>query len=146
MKRWILAVAVLLIIVGALPLFAVTTTVTQDVIRLSLAKVSDDSIILFVQAKRGEVEVSADDVIAMSQAGVSSAVITAIIDESATRREAAQRDDPPRVYYPYPYYSYPPYYGPSLHGFIGFGGYYGGYGHYGRGFGHYRGWSRGWRH
>ena len=146
MKRWVLAVAVLLILIAAVPLFAVTTTVTQDVIRLSHAKVADDSIIAFVQAKRGKVEIGADDIIAMSQAGVSKAVITAIIDESAARRQAAQRDDPPPAYYPYPYYSYPRFYGPSLHGFIGFGDYYGGYGHYGRGFGHYRGWSRGWRH
>jgi hypothetical protein len=73
MERWIPAVAVLLIMVCAVPLFAVSTTVTEDVIRLSQAKVTDDSIIAFVQARRGKVEVSADDIIAMSQAGVSKA-------------------------------------------------------------------------
>jgi len=82
----------------------------------------------------------------MSQAGVSKAVITVIIDESAARREA-QRNDPKLRYYPYPYYSYGSFYGPSVHGFIGSGGYYGGYGHYGRfGFGRHGGWGRGLRH
>ena len=146
MKRSITAVAVALTMIVTVPLFAAAPRMANEVIRMAQAKVSDDSIIAFVQAKREEVEVDADDIIAMSQAGLSNAVITAVIDEASVRSEAERREvgAAPPAYYtePYPYY-----YGPRLHGFFGLG--YGGYGHHSRyggygdhgGYGHHGGWS-----
>jgi hypothetical protein len=146
MKRSIAVVAAVLMLIGVAPAFAAAPTVAEDAIRLSQAKVSDDAIIAFVQAKREKVEVTAGDIIAMSQAGVSKTVIKAVIDESAARREAQRNDSTLRAY-PYLYDSHGSFYGPPVHGFIGLGGYYGGYGHYGRfGFGRHGGWGRGGRH
>ena len=143
MKRFVTVVIVALALFAAMPIFAGTPNVAEDVIRLWQAKVGDDAIIAFVQGKRGEFAINADDIIAMSQARVSKAVIKAVIDEAAVPREAEPIEAlaAPPLRYPYSY-SYPYTYGPTLHGFFGFGRTYGLYGHYGRygGFGHHRGW------
>lgn len=144
----------MLFLLAAVPLFAVERnqrTVVDDVIRMSAAGVSDDAMISFVQNTRDRFNVSADDVIAMTDAKVPKAVIKAVVDESNAlggRREASAAAQT-RVYvapYPYPYY-YDPYsyydpfwYGPRVYLNFGFGGIYrGGHGSYRGGFGGHRG-------
>src|SRR6266851_10320662 len=68
-KRLTSAAAVLLFFM-AVPLFASERRLVDDVIRMSKAGVSEDAIIVFVQNTRGSVELSADDIIAMTEAGL----------------------------------------------------------------------------
>ncbi len=56
-----------------------------DVIRMSQAGVGDDTIIAYILHTSGRFDVTADDVIAMTQANVSPKVIRALIDESRNR-------------------------------------------------------------
>jgi hypothetical protein len=150
-KRSHLLIALLLTFI-AVPLFAVgRSNVVDDVIRMQKAGVAEDEIIAFVQKGQSRFDVSADDMIALHDAGVPRAVIKAILDEAdarGERRDSYRRDDgyaPSRVYvyggypysgYPYyydPFYYDPWYYGPRLSvGFgFGFGGFYGGrFGHF----------------
>jgi hypothetical protein len=140
-KRLTSAVAVLLFIT-AVPLFAAERRLVDDVIRMSKAGVSDDAIIVFVQNTRGAVDVSADDIIAMTEAGLPKPLIKAVVDEAARRRNNHQTygyGAPPPMYYGYgapyyysPYYYYDPFwYGPRV--YLGFGGFFGGH----RGFRHF---------
>ena len=151
MKRVIYAVAVLTVLLSAAPLFAVTRTivVVNDVIKMTKAGVSDEAIIAYVK-KAPDFEVNGDDVIAMTDANVSRAVIKAVIDESAVRRDEAKNGKSrttvyvsPRIgpyYYDPYYYPYDPFwYGPRLSIGFGFGGFYGGH------FGHGRWGGRGHR-
>jgi len=162
MRRTIFAVALLLI--TAVPAFAVTRTVmvVDDVIRMSKAGVGDEEIIAFVKKTRQPFEVNGDDVIAMQEAHVSSAVMKVVIDESAAtmrderRRDYDRSDDrtyddsrsetlvyvSPGFYSPWYdpfYYGWYPYYRPYWYGsgvFIGGGfGFGGGFrgGHFGGG-------------
>jgi hypothetical protein len=148
---------VLLLLAVAAPAFAVRTVIVVDeVIRMSKAGVADDNIIAYVKNTPNAYEVNGDDVIAMNDAHVSSAVIKYVIDESSARMKEARSDDRSRrttrtetVYvrpsyvtaYPYYYdpfyYGYDPFwYGPRVYlGFgRGFGGFGGGFrgGHFGR--------------
>jgi hypothetical protein len=140
MKRLILAALLLLAATNAFAL-ARTVVVVDDVIRMSKAGVGDDEIIAFVKKSDEPFDVSGDDVIAMTDARVSRAVVKAVIDESAARmRSDRRRDDGDRtrtrtVYVsPYwdPWYYDPFYYSPRLSFGLSFGsrwygGYYGGY-------------------
>ena len=144
MKRVALTVALLLLAVAA-PAFAVRTVIVVDeVIKMSKAGVADDDIIAYVRKTPNAFEVNGDDVIAMNDAHVSSAVIKFVIDESAERMKEDRRDDAqsretktvyvrplvsPYYYDPYYYGYYDPYwYGPrAFIGFgVGFGGRFGG--------------------
>lgn len=142
-----------LLLLAATPLLAVQTsqaTIVQDVVRMAKAGVEDDTIIEFVEKYDGHFDVSADDLIALTEAKVSKDVIKAVVGEADERNENADRADgkdaersyvrPSTVYYPYyvpryysPYYYDPFWYGPRVSiGFgFGFGGYRGHY--YGRG-------------
>ena len=143
-----------LFLLAATPLLAVQTTketIVQDVIRMAKSGVDDDTIIEFVEKYDGRFDVSADDLIAMTEAKVSKDVVKAVVSEADSRNEEADKADgrdaertyvrPSTVYYPYyvpryysPYSYYDPFwYGPRLSIGFGFGyrGYYGG--HYGRG-------------
>ncbi len=144
MKRTIYLLAILLCLVAATPLFATQRTLVDDVIRMSQAGVSEDTIISFVHNAGGRFDVSADDVIAMTNANVSKNVIKAVVDEAAARKDGRYADGgrttvvvSPGVY-PYGYYPYyyDPFYDPFWprvsigfgFGFYrGFGGYHGGY-------------------
>ncbi len=144
MKRHLLVA--LLLTFAAVPLFAARrgTNIVDDVVRMQKAGVAEDEIIAFVHKGESRLDVTADDMIALHDAGVSRAVIKAILDESdarGERRDGYRRDDgdtdygyAPRVYayggYPYyysPYYYDPFWYGPRVSlGFnFGFGRYYG---------------------
>jgi len=144
MKRHLLVA--LLLTFAAVPLFGARrgTNIVDDVVRMQKAGIAEDEIIAFVHKGESRLDVNADDMIALHDAGVSRAVIKAILDESdarGERRDGYRRDDgdtdygyAPRVYayggYPYyysPYYYDPFWYGPRVSlGFnFGFGRYYG---------------------
>jgi len=117
MKR---ALFVLLLV--ATPLFAFDAkhrTVVEDVIRMSQAGVADEAIIAFVVHTREPFEVSADDVIAMTNAHVSKDVIKAVVDEAEARKNARRRDDDDDIpfYYQYydPWWFMPRYYKAGVH-------------------------------
>lgn len=135
----------------AMPTFAMVQSrnVVDDVIKMVKSGTPDDAIIDFVQ-KAGRYDVTADDVIAMSDANVPRNVIRAVVQNADTSRPSSRdavRDRTTVVvapsvypygygYYPYnPYYYDPFWYGPTLSlGFgFGFGHYYHGGGHFGHG-------------
>jgi len=156
MKRF----AVLLLILVAVPLLAddrparesernAQPALIADVIRMTNAGVSEDAILAFVRKSDERVDVTADDLIALTDAHVSKSVISAIIDVAddhdggrpRTRERVVVR--PRYVSSPYywgwndPFYYDPFWYGPRVSIGFGFGGYrYGGYRHYGGGFHH----------
>ena len=156
MKR-LTSLAVLVILIAAVPAFALDEnrdnrdartanyerdrhTVIDDVVKMSQAGVSDESIIRFINQSRDRYVVNADTIIALNDAHVSKAVINALMDGAYDRGD--RRDDrvvQQRVYVQAsPYWSYydpfwypydPFWYGPRVSlGFgFGFGGYRGGY-------------------
>jgi hypothetical protein len=146
------AVAVLLFIAAAAPVFALdadpharrsTAAIVDEVVRMSQAGVADDDIVAYVHKTRDRFDVTADDLIALTDAKVSKAVIHAVIDESDARngdyrgrREVRTVVQPslyvgsPWFYDPFYYYD-PWFYQPRLSLSFGFG-------HYG-GFRGYRG-------
>ncbi len=96
MKRFIPFAAVLLLVL-AVPAFAVEKrSIVDEVIRMSQADVSDETIIAFVANERDRYTISADDVIALSDAHVSKEVIKAVIDDAADREDVRRRES--RVY------------------------------------------------
>ena len=120
--------------------------VVDEVIKMSKAGVADDEIISYVKKTPDQFEINGDDVIAMNDAHVSSAVMKFVIDESAARMKDARSNDgrtreatrtvyvrpmvSPYYYDPFYYGYYDPFwYGPRVgFGFgIGFrGGFHGG--------------------
>jgi len=148
MKRRIThAVAALFLVLVAAPLFAVQRNAVDEVIRMTRAGVAEDTILDYLEKTDARIIVTGDDVIAMTDAHVSKAVIKAVVDAADSRRnDRSYRDRSyvaPRVvvtspYYYDPYYYYDPFwYRPSFSLSFGFGGYrYGGYrgGHFGGGF------------
>jgi hypothetical protein len=123
--------------------------VIDDVIRMSQAGVSDESIIRFVQQSHDRFVMNADTIIALNDAHVSKAVINALMDGSYDRGDHrdGNRVVQERVYVqPTPYWSYydpfwypydPFWYGPRVSlgfgfGFGGYRGHFGGGGHRGR--------------
>ncbi|MBV8515966.1 MAG: hypothetical protein JO197_01060 [Acidobacteria bacterium] len=169
MKRFLPAVAVLLSLTAAAPMFALDspdrdgretrtdrrdrTSVIDDVIRMTQAGVGDDAIIKFVRDSRERYVVDADVIIALTDAHVSKPVLDAVMDYAYDRDERGDRHTDGRTYstvYVRPYYdpwysAYSPYYydpfwyGPRLSIGLGFG--FGGYrgGHYYRPGGHFGG-------
>ena len=88
------ALTVFLLLVVAAPAFAVRTVlVVDEVIRMSKAGVADDEIITYVKKTPDQFEINGDDVIAMNDAHVSSAVMKFVIDESAARMKDARSND-----------------------------------------------------
>jgi hypothetical protein len=147
--RIIQAVAALFLVLVAAPLFAVQRNAVDEVIRMTRAGVAEDTILDYLEKTDARVIVTGDDVIAMTDAHVSKAVIKAVVDAADSRRNNRDYRDrsyvAPRVvvaspyyYNPYPYYYYDPFwYRPSFSLSFGFGGFgYGGYrgGHFGGGF------------
>jgi hypothetical protein len=153
------SLAVLVILIGAVPVFALDEnrdnrsanyerdrhTVIDDVIRMSQAGVSDESIIRFIHQSRDRYVLNADTIIALNEAHVSKAVIDAMMDGSYDRgdRRDGDRVVQERVYVQaapyYGYYGYydpywydPFWYAPRLSIGFGFGGHFGG-GHFGGG-------------
>ena len=110
---------------------------------MAAAGVSDDAIVAYVRNTRDDFDVTADDIIAMTDAHVSREVVKAVVDEAAARRD--RRGTGERSYSmaaPYPYYYnpyYPAYYDPWWYGprysfgfGVGFGPRFGGGGFRGR--------------
>lgn len=92
MKRHLLIA--LLLSFAAVPLFAArrSTNIVDDVIRMQKAGVAEDEIVAFVHKGESHMDVTADDMIALHDAGVSRNVIKAVLDESAARGERRDRD------------------------------------------------------
>ena len=146
-RRIIQAVAALFLVLVTAPLFAVQRNAVDEVIRMTRAGVAEDTILDYIEKTDARIVVTGDDVIAMTDAHVSKAVIKAVVDAADSRRNDRDYRDrsyvAPRVvvaapyyYNPYPYYYYDPFwYRPSFSLSFGFGGFYG-YrgGHYGGGF------------
>ena len=136
----------------AAPLFAVQRNAVDEVIRMTRAGVAEDTILDYLEKTDARIIVTGDDIIAMTDAHVSKAVIKAVVDAADSRRNDRNYRDrgyvAPRVvvaapYYYDPYYYYDPFwYRPSFSLGFSFGGY--GYrgGHFGGG---YRGGHHGHR-
>lgn len=158
MKR-LTSLAFLVILIGAVPVFALDEnrdsrtanyerdrhTVIDDVVRMSQAGVSDESIIRFIHQSRDGYVVNADTIIALNDAHVSKAVINALMDGAYDRGDHRDGDRvvqervvvQPAPYYGYygyydPYWYDPFWYAPRLSIGFGFGGHFGG-GHFGGG-------------
>jgi len=141
--RIIQAVAALFLVLVAAPLFAVQRNAVDEVIRMTRAGVAEDTILDYLEKTDARIIVTGDDIIAMTDAHVSKAVIKAVVDAADSHRnDRSYRDRAyvaPRVvvaapYYYDPYYYYDPFwYRPSFSLGFSFGGY--GYrgGHYGGG-------------
>ena len=151
--------AVTLVALIAVPLFAASANLVDDVIRMYKSGVPEEAIIQFVQKADGRFDVSADDLIAMADAKVPRTIIKAVLDESDARngREVVRDTRAPssttvvveRPYNGYGYYDpyyYSPYWYPGYYtlglGFVGFygggfrgghGGFHGGHGGHGGG-------------
>jgi hypothetical protein len=142
MKRLV----VLLLILIAVPLLAddrdrtPRRTLVDDVIRMTTAGVNDDAIVEFVRKSDERIEVTADDLIALTDAKVSKDVIKMLIDIADDRDGGRPRErERERVVversYVTPYWGWgdpfydPFWYGPRLSIGFGFGGY--GYPRYG---------------
>src|SRR6266852_2382895 len=149
MKRFLRAVAVLLVALVAIPLFAASRNLVDDVIRMYRSGVPEEAIVQFVQKSDGRFDVTADDLIAMADAKMPRTIIKAVLDESDIRsgrqgvRDSRAASTTVVVERPYynswydPWYYDPFWYGPRFSYGIGFGfgrSFYGGYRHYGGGF------------
>lgn len=132
----------------AAPLFAARrdTNIVDDVVRMQKAGIAEEEIIAFVHKGESRLDVTADDMIALHDAGVSRNVIKAILDESDARGERRDTNRgrdygyAPRYsygYYGVPYFYDPWYYDPWYYGYgwgprvsvgfnFGFGRYWGG--------------------
>jgi len=149
-KRFLSLAVVLLV---AAPLFALDNadrdrrddrrgpTVVDEVIRMSEAGVADSAIIGYVNNYREPFAVSADDLIALTNAHVSEAVVRTVQNDASNRDTNARYPrstvlvSPYAYGYPYPYY-YSPYYDPFFYPRLSIG--------FGFGFG--RGFGGGFRH
>lgn len=160
MNRLTQAAVLLLLTFAAVPLFAVQRNIVDDVVRMTKSGVAEDAILAYVDKYADKYELSADDIIAMTDAQVSREVLKAVLDhaealpaEERDRERAERRTTvvvaPP--YYPYwadPFYD-PFWYMPRFFVNLGFGGryyrggviHYRGGGHHGGG--HYGGGNRG---
>src|SRR5260221_4109558 len=85
MKRLLRAVAVLLVALVAIPLFAASRNLVDDVIRMYRSGVPEEAIVQFVQKTDGRFDVTADDLIAMADAKMPRTIIKAVLDESDIR-------------------------------------------------------------
>jgi uncharacterized membrane protein YgcG len=110
-KRIPAVLAVLAFILCSSPIFALDRNVIDDVVKMTKAGVSDESIVTFVQAVKDDFEVTADDVIKLTEAGASKNVIKALVEQASLNenegdvREKKDDDGDRRVYVaPYPYW------------------------------------------
>lgn len=134
MKR----LAVVLLVLLAVPLFAEEErdrtprrTLVDEVIRMANAGVNDEAIIAYIRKSDERVEVTADDLIALTDAKVSKDVIKAVIDYADERDGTSRSRSRERVVYRPVYSSYwggwgdpfwdPYWYGPHLRFGVGIG-------------------------
>ena len=141
MKRIVVAVFALLITAAAVPAFAVnrSANIVDEVIRMWKANVAEEDIVAYVHKADARFDVTADDVIALTDAKVPRPVIKAVLDEADARGDRSRPAERRTVYVaPYyggwygPAYWYDPFYDPFFYGpRFSFG--------VGIGFGHFRG-------
>ena len=116
MKRLLLAVLFL----TAAPAFAINNSqLVDDVIRMTRAGVGEEEILAYVRNESGKYDIGANDVIAMSEAKVTTAVIKSVIAEARDRIDVERGPRrPARSYYVGPSYGfYDPWYDPFWHGY-----------------------------
>ena len=163
MKR--LFTALSLLAFAALPAFAFeqqpepanrsprTVIAVSDVIRMAQAGVSDEAVIEYVRNLREPFDVNADDMIAMTEAHVSPAVVKAVVDQAGVWKDRQPVREAPRerttrsVYVTAPYAYDPWWYSPYGYGY-GYGYdpfFYGPRFSFGVGFGFSRGYGFGHR-
>lgn len=116
MKRIILAVVALLM---AAPLLAIeernsSKNIVDEVIRMWQANVGEENIVAYVHKADARFSVSADDIIAMTDAKVPRTVIKAVLDEADARGDRS-RPVERRTVYVAPSYSYGGWYGPAYY-------------------------------
>jgi hypothetical protein len=122
---------------------------TAEVVKLAQAKVSDDTVIAYINTSGNNYNLSADQVLYLRQQGVSDIVITTMLNHAAAPAAAPAPATPapqpvvstvtpaptvtyiqtaPPTYYYQPYYYPAPVYGwsPALSLSFGFGGHWGG--------------------
>jgi hypothetical protein len=167
MKRSLPLLAFLLLAFVSLPLFAVQRSVVDDVIRMTKAGVAEETILDFVKKAEARYDVTADDMIAMSDAKVSRIVMKAVLDQADSTngrstphdaladgrgdrvvRETVVVGGVPYGYYsryaPWPYWYDPFWYGPGLSIGFSFGPYYRYGSYYGYRGGYYGGYHGGY--
>lgn len=116
MKRILFAVLLL----TAAPAFALNNSqLVDDVIRMSRAGVGEEEILAYVRNESGKYDIGATDVIAMSEAKVTTAVVKSVIAEARDRIDVQrERPRPARSYYVGPSYGfYDPWYDPFWYGY-----------------------------
>ncbi len=86
-KRLLFALS-LLLLVCAVPAFARTIIIVDEVIRMTKAGVDEGAIVAYVHKYGEPFQINGDDVIAMNEAHVPPAVFRAVIDESGARMRA----------------------------------------------------------
>jgi hypothetical protein len=144
--------AVTLVALLALPLFAASANPVDDVIRMYRSGVPEEAIIQFVQKANTRFDVTADDLIALSDAKVPRTIIKAVLDEAdvINGRGTVHDSRPasrttvvvsPGYGYGYGYYGYAPYWGYDPWFYDPF--FYGGRFSVGVNFGHFGGGFRG---
>jgi hypothetical protein len=79
--------AIVLVALVAVPLFAAGTNLVDDVLRMYKSGVPEDAIIQFVQKSNARFDVTADDLIALSDAKVPRTIIKAVLDEADVRND-----------------------------------------------------------
>jgi hypothetical protein len=125
MRRIAIAFIALLITAAAVPAFAIDSrsndrdrnaNIVDEVIRMWKSNVAEDDIIAYVHKADTRFVVTADDVIAMSDAKVPRTVIKAVLDEADYRGDRS-RPVERRTVYVAPSYGYygPGYYGPAYY-------------------------------
>lgn len=94
-RRSILGFTAALLLLAAAPLFGLATNIIDDVMRMTRASVDDETIIAFVQGEQRAFEVTADDMIAMTNAHVAKKVVQALLDRSAALKQPPARTGEP---------------------------------------------------
>lgn len=118
--------ALLLAGTGSAFLYAANDTTVADIIAMSQAHVSDATILLFVEKNQICLPLSADDLAAMREAGLSRLLIDNLVDRMADCQAdgLVAYDAPPVDGYGYPPGFYSSYCYPGYYAFSGFPGYF----------------------
>jgi hypothetical protein len=86
-RRSILGFTTAFLLIAAVPLFGLATNIIDDVIKMTRARVDQETIITFIQAEKKAFGVTADDMIALTNAHVSKEVVQALLDQSAVLKQ-----------------------------------------------------------
>jgi len=103
----------------------------KDVVKMRRADIADSLILQKIEYSGTTFRLDADEIEALQEAGVSDAVISAMLRTEAEEDDGEAYDDSDRYGYDDGYYAYPHYYYPRRRLYVGLGlGYYGPYPRY----------------